>query len=214
MTCLKTKKYLPEYIINGKLEADVRSRVATHLEGCENCRKELESLKTLVSQMGDLAGVDAPEDFADRLSDRLGRLGHIYDRRNRPSFFKKMSTFLFVPFRIKVPLEFATATALGMVIFFLVNTPEMRKQVAYDTGVKPLKEEVYSQAPAPEAPLELEQPARKAIEFKRQKADVSKTQMPVGLRVAKKQTQENEIRDKPEWREEMEMDEKKSTKGH
>lgn len=114
MECKESKELLSEYI-DGLLDSGTRARVEEHLNACGGCRDELASLKTLVSELGSLDIVPAPEDF----------LRQIHERLDTPSRLSRILRTLFVPFRIKIPLEFAGAAVVALLLgfVFLVETP-------------------------------------------------------------------------------------------
>jgi hypothetical protein len=43
---------------------------------------------------------------------------------------KELAMRMFVPFRIKIPLQFATAAAMAALIFLIIHTPEIEKEMA------------------------------------------------------------------------------------
>jgi hypothetical protein len=62
--------------------------------------------------------VKAPEDFLEQLHDRMAS----------PSLFAKIIRKLFVPMRIKVPLAFASAVAMAILVFALVNVQQKERR--------------------------------------------------------------------------------------
>ena len=56
--------------LDGELSAEERREVAAHLEGCEECRRELALLKRLDAALGSL-DAPAPARLAERVLDRL-----------------------------------------------------------------------------------------------------------------------------------------------
>ncbi|NIQ39786.1 MAG: hypothetical protein GTN81_14540 [Proteobacteria bacterium] len=119
MECAKIKELLSEYI-DDVLDEKEKTLVDNHLSRCDDCKAELVSLKAVVGELGSLESVRAPEDFLDRLHERL-----------EPTFtFGKLMRVLFVPIRIKVPLEFATVAALAILIFYVSNLQQPEKRVA------------------------------------------------------------------------------------
>jgi len=56
--------------LDGELTAEERREVAAHLEGCEECRRELALLKRLDAALGSL-DAPAPARLAERVLDRL-----------------------------------------------------------------------------------------------------------------------------------------------
>jgi hypothetical protein len=62
----------------------------------------------------------APDDFLEKLHERL-----------EPRFsFRKIMRILFVPGRIKIPLEFATATVMAVLIFSILYIQEPEKMIS------------------------------------------------------------------------------------
>ncbi|NIO03654.1 MAG: hypothetical protein GTN74_03300 [Proteobacteria bacterium] len=119
MECAEIEELLSEYI-DGILGENRKALVEKHLSTCQSCREELASLKALVNELGSLDSVEAPRDFLEKLHERmeprfgLGRLIH----------------WLFVPVRIKVPLEFATVGAIALLIFYVSSMEERKSQIA------------------------------------------------------------------------------------
>jgi len=70
--------------------------------------------------MGSLGSVNAPVDFLERL----------HDRKAAGVDFRKLMQKLFIPFRIKIPFQFATAAAMAVLIFLIIHTPEIKKEMA------------------------------------------------------------------------------------
>ena len=109
MECAKIKDLLSEYI-DGTLDAQTEALIDEHLLACPKCNEELASLKALISELGSVESFKAPDDFLEKLHERL---------EPRVSF-RKIMRILFVPGRIKIPLEFATATAMAVLIFSIL----------------------------------------------------------------------------------------------
>jgi hypothetical protein len=117
MECARMKELLSEYI-DGTLDARIRATVDAHLLNCQDCRKELASLRALVRALESMEPVKAPEDFLEQLHDRMAS----------PSIFAKIIKKLFVPIKIKVPLEFATAVAMAVLVIALVNVQQKERR--------------------------------------------------------------------------------------
>jgi hypothetical protein len=129
MECAEIKELLSEYI-DDTLDPDTKALLEDHLLTCEGCKEELASLRTLVKDLGSLEPVEAPEDFLDKLHERM-----------KPRFqFGKILRMLFVPARIKIPLEFATVAVMAVLIFSILHTQEAKKQfVDVPKGVPPVR---------------------------------------------------------------------------
>jgi hypothetical protein len=115
MRCEEIEKLLSEYV-DGVLDDRARAHIDKHLLTCSNCKGKLESLKAILNQVSALPPVYAPADFLD----------NIHDRIETDSRFKRIFKTLFLPFRIKIPMEFATAAALGILIFLIINTQQIK----------------------------------------------------------------------------------------
>ncbi len=117
MECAEIRPSLAEYLDNA-LDAQTRGLVEKHVLTCRACRETLESLQSVVQELGDLRPVKPPEDFIEQLHDRMAKRFSL----------KELTMRLFVPFRMKIPLQFATAAAMAVLIFFIIHTPESGKQ--------------------------------------------------------------------------------------
>jgi hypothetical protein len=117
MECAEIKELLSEYI-DGVLDKKTTGIIDEHLLTCQACQEEFVSLKSLIEALGSLESVEAPENFLEKLHERL----------EEPSKFRKVVRTLFVPGRIKIPLQFATAAAMAVLIFSILNIqqPEER----------------------------------------------------------------------------------------
>jgi hypothetical protein len=116
MECAKIKDLLSEYI-DGTLDAHTKDLIDEHLLVCPKCNEELASLKALIRELGSLESFKAPDDFLEKLHERLEPRGS----------FRKIMRILFVPGRIKIPLEFATATAMAVLIFSILYIQQPEK---------------------------------------------------------------------------------------
>ncbi len=120
MECAKIKDLLSEYI-DGTLDAQTKALIDEHLLACPECNEELASLKTLIRELGSVESFKAPDDFLEKLHERL-----------EPRFsFRKIMRILFVPGRIKIPLEFAAATAMAVLIFSILYIQQPEKMIPY-----------------------------------------------------------------------------------
>lgn len=118
MECAKIKDLLSEYI-DGTLDATTKALIDEHLLACPNCKEELASLKTLIHELGSVESFKAPDDFLEKLHERL----------ELRFSFRKIMRILFVPGRIKIPLEFATATAMVVLIFSILYIQQPEKMI-------------------------------------------------------------------------------------
>jgi hypothetical protein len=110
MECAAILKRLSEYI-DGTLDAQTRAWVEKHITDCENCKQELDSLRSVVQELGALDPVKPPADFLEK----------IHERMEPRSGFNKMVRKLFVPFHIKIPLELAAAATVTILVVLVLN---------------------------------------------------------------------------------------------
>jgi hypothetical protein len=144
MECQEAKELLSEYM-DGLLDGARRALIEEHLNACSGCRDELSSLKTLVKELGSLDTVPVPENF----------LKQIHEQLERSSRLSRILHTLFVPFRIKVPLQFAGAAVVALLLsfVFLLETPVVYHTAKTqdeqgerpDRGPQPFREETLSQ---------------------------------------------------------------------
>ena len=119
MNCAGIKELLSEYV-DGVLDAQTQADIKEHIATCTGCQKEIKELKALVEDLGSLEQAKAPDDFIDRLHERI-----------EPRFgFGKIINALFVPMRIKIPMQLVTATATAVLVFSIIHLPQPEKQVA------------------------------------------------------------------------------------
>lgn len=135
MDCDQIREELSGYL-DDVLDAAARQKVAAHLDVCPACRGELKGLQSLVSAMGDLEKVSAPPDFLEQLHARMTPAYRV--RR----FLKN----LFLPFRLKWPVQLTTALAMGVLVFFITQTVPVRKQEEAVHQYAPLREVLEKEA--------------------------------------------------------------------
>ena len=116
MTCHDVREQLSALLDNALL-APEREAVETHLAACGECRLELTRLRETVTLLGRLPPVHAPVGFVDR----------VMARTSRSSWRRRLLDALFLPLRVKLPLE---ATALLLVgvsaLYVYQRTPEVQ----------------------------------------------------------------------------------------
>jgi hypothetical protein len=108
MKCEQVKILLADYL-DKKLPDGDRAMVQEHLRQCADCREELQFLKKYMKEIESFPSLKAPDDFLEKIHERINRPMH-------SGVIQK----LFLPLRIKVPLEAAALLALaltGLIIF-------------------------------------------------------------------------------------------------
>jgi len=138
MNCEEIRELLSEYV-DGVLDPKTKALVNEHLSTCKACQAELASLKALVRELGSLESVAPPHDFLDQLHERM----------EQHSAFSKILRSLFVPIRLKMPLEFAGAAAVAILLFSILYVQQDHYKVTQ--APVDLKEERVAQKGAPES---------------------------------------------------------------
>ena len=119
MNCTDVRQNLSAYL-DDMLDRQIKDMMDAHLSTCKACRQELASMRALVEELGDMGEIKAPEDFLETLHERF----------DTESFWSRLKDFLFVPGQIKIPLEFATLSIVGVLTFALYSIYSPQDQVA------------------------------------------------------------------------------------
>ena len=119
MNCGEIKELLSEYV-DEVLDVKTKALVDDHLSTCKDCQQEFASLKTLVNELGSLESVAPPKDF----------LNQLHERMEQRSWFSKILRTLFVPMRVKIPLEFAGAAVMAILVFSLLHVQQDHYRMA------------------------------------------------------------------------------------
>jgi hypothetical protein len=110
MECADVRALLSEYM-DDVLDQKMKGLVDEHLLTCRTCEKELASLRAIAKEIGSLKPVQPPKDFLDQLHRRM-------ERRSRIS---EVLGWFFYPLRIKIPLQFAGAAVVVVLVFLVVR---------------------------------------------------------------------------------------------
>lgn len=105
MNCKEIREYFPAYI-DGDAGDEVAVRIRTHLKDCEACGAELERLREVVEGLRSMEELDVPPDFLVKVREKI----------EKGSALKRVGSFLFIPWKVKVPVE-ALSLALILVVF-------------------------------------------------------------------------------------------------
>ena len=117
MTCHDARASLSAFL-DEALAPDERREVEAHLEGCAECRRELERLRQTVALLHRVEPARAPVGFVDRVAAAA---------RPRP-WYRRAAAAVFLPLSVKLPVE---ATALAMVallaVYVFERTPALQQ---------------------------------------------------------------------------------------
>ena len=117
MDCAGIQELLSEYI-DGTLDAKAVQVVEKHMSVCEDCKETLASLSAMVEELNALEPVKAPADFLEK----------IHQRMEPRSDFSRIFRKLFVPLKIKIPLQLAAAATASILVFMVLNLQKSEYQ--------------------------------------------------------------------------------------
>jgi len=122
MKCKEIHEFIEAYLDN-ELPPETRKEVREHLKKCPACREELAAVKRYRKAMTSLKTVPAPDDFLEKVHERLDR-----------SPLRRLLNILFTPVHIKVPLE--AAGVLATVIIVLLLFPVAPKRDSFPVATR------------------------------------------------------------------------------
>jgi hypothetical protein len=117
MDCAEIDELLSEYI-DGTLDSKTVQMVEKHISVCVDCKETLASLRAMVEELNAIEPMKAPDDFLEKIHQRM---------EPRPEFnrlFKK----LFVPFKIKIPLQLTAAATASILVVMVLNLQKSEYQ--------------------------------------------------------------------------------------
>jgi anti-sigma factor RsiW len=107
--------------LEGELAADEQREVAAHLEGCADCRRELEAFRQTLRHLSGLRPMPAPDGFVGKVQQRI-------NKRSRGRFFRVERLLFRVPFEW---ISFVIIILMLALYYFLLveNRPVVPKGV-------------------------------------------------------------------------------------
>jgi Putative zinc-finger len=142
MNCHDARESLSAFL-DEALAPEERQRVALHLEGCPECRRELARLEQTVALLHRVEPARAPVGFVDAVTAAA---------RPRP-WYRRAAAAVFLPFSVKLPAE---ATAVVMVallaVYVFERTPALQESARTQPEVREDPREKTAR-PAPSAAL-------------------------------------------------------------
>jgi anti-sigma factor RsiW len=117
MNCHDARDRLSDFL-DEALGPPELAEVRAHVEGCPECRGELERLRATVSLLARVERPRAPLGFVDRVMAAA-----------RPvPWYRRFGRLLFLPLGIKLPAEAAAMVMIAVLgVFLLQRTPEMKE---------------------------------------------------------------------------------------
>ncbi|MDY6932676.1 MAG: DUF2275 domain-containing protein [Spirochaetota bacterium] len=117
MNCNKVKHLIAAYVYN-ELEPEMIDIVKEHISTCNDCQDELTFFEKYKREMTSVMKLGAPDDF----------LKKVHIRIFKPSYFQQTIRRLFVPVKIKIPLEAAGVLVLVFFAIFLFKPIQPEKK--------------------------------------------------------------------------------------
>lgn len=117
MDCAGIDELLSEYI-DGTLDSKTVQMVEKHISVCVDCKEKLASLRAMVEELNALEPMKAPVDFLEK----------IHRRMEPRSDFRRLFKKLFVPFKIKIPLQLAAAATASILVVLVLNLQKSEYQ--------------------------------------------------------------------------------------
>ncbi len=148
MKCNRVQELLEEYA-RGELPGRESSIIKLHLETCSSCREHYVFLKKYLEEVEAMPEYRAPDNFIESLTTRI-------HETNRGFSFSKIFDFLFLPWKIKLPIEAAALLVTGIIVITIyypvIDNHNIQKD---DTGtIYHVTENMKTKAPAISAPAE------------------------------------------------------------
>ncbi len=104
-------------LLDESLDSPERLEVEAHIEGCPDCRLELDRLRATVSLLSRVERPRAPVGFVDR----------VMTAAHRAPWYRSLGRWLFLPLVIKLPVQAAAMLVIAVLgVYLLQRTPEIR----------------------------------------------------------------------------------------
>ena len=132
MNCKKVSRYFNRYL-DGELSKKRESEVQTHIEGCENCRKELDSLLQAQEMLNFISIPSLPDNLASRIMvEARGRKSNTMNQEREKISLFRLAWQWFVA--SSMPLRLATFT---LIMLAFISGIWMSQQVFLSQGNSP-----------------------------------------------------------------------------
>jgi cell division protein FtsN len=118
MDCAGIQEQLSEYI-DGALDETTARTIEKHISTCKDCKETLASLRAVVKDLNTLEQMQAPADFLEK----------IHRRMEPRSQANRLLRKLFVPFKVKIPLQLAAAVAVSILVVLVFNFQKSKFQM-------------------------------------------------------------------------------------
>lgn len=117
MNCQETRELFSEYL-DQRLPSLEHASIEDHLKGCADCQRELAALKRTVALLGSLDDIETAPDFLSQVERKIAKGERI----------RRVWDWLFVPIKLKVPLEITALVVLSIIAFQISKSPERSRE--------------------------------------------------------------------------------------
>ena len=150
MTCHDTRELLSA-LLDEALDARERADVQAHLEGCADCRRELDGLRSTTSLLSRVERARAPVGFVNKV------MGEVHP----VPWYQRLSRMVFLPLSVKLPIEAGAMVVIALLgVYLLQSTPELKDAARFDPPAVTSRPEAPPAPPAPAPPASAPAPAR------------------------------------------------------
>jgi anti-sigma factor RsiW len=123
----ETAKELFSEYLDGELDAAQKRDLESHLQGCDDCQQELESLRVVMSTLAGLSPAEPPKDFARKVQ-------HTIRRRSKGRFFSAEGLLRRIPFEW---ISFVIILLMLVMYYMVVQSAQVKPSPDPDEGVTP-----------------------------------------------------------------------------
>jgi len=135
VTC-EAARELFSALVDAALTPDERRSLDAHLAGCVECRRELEAFQRTIALVRSAPALRAPAGFVERV---------LAAARPTP-WYDRLARRLFVPVRVKVPIEALAVLVVAVVALQLYReTPELQHAARQEAQAPPASETLSKQ---------------------------------------------------------------------
>jgi hypothetical protein len=127
VSCEQTRALFSE-LADAVLSVEAREAAQAHLAVCPDCQREWQSFRRMLALLHAMPRTRAPEGFVDRVLAAA-------EPARRP---RRLRHRLFVPLRVKLPLEAAALVLVAVgAVYLMQGTPELQHAVRLDVQPSP-----------------------------------------------------------------------------
>jgi Putative zinc-finger len=163
MNCHEARERLSD-LLGESLDSPERSGLEAHIEGCRDCRLELDRLRATVSLLSRVERPLAPVGFVDRVMTAVHPV----------PWYRSLGRRLFLPLVIKLPVQAVAMLVIAVLgVYLLQRTPELRDAARVEREAPASRSEPSGTTAVPKPP-----PAPSQKDLKAGKADSGKLYEP------------------------------------